>query len=217
MSQATIEAPKKDRTVINIKDQPEYKAVEHLIAEMNADNTIQRFQGACVPASEIVQAILHSRGIKSRLIECTALVVNSPSNGNSVHFIGFDSLVPLKPNEMDTHVIVLVEAANPFIIDASIGHKMGNPRYVVVSPLSSSDPDIISEASFKGAKVTYRVRKNIRYYNLHQKSLIDRLEAERKMQSDIATLFSTTRILVWIGVFNMVANSALIMLKAMHP
>ena len=198
-------------------EQPEYKATKKLIAEMDADGAIVRFQGACLPASEIIQAILHSRGVRSRILECTALVANGPGNGNSVHFVGFDSLVPLQPNEVDTHMVVLVEAAQPFIVDASIGTKMGNARYVVVAPLSSTDPDIIAEAAFKGATVTYRVRKNIRYFNVHQKTLFERLEAERKVQSDISALYTIVKIAVGLGAFNMVLNMILVSLKFMFP
>jgi len=197
--------------------QSEYAAVQQLIAEMDNDGAIARFQGACLPASEIIQAILHSRGVRSRLLECTALVTNSPSTGGAVHFVGFDSLVPLQPHEVDTHMIVLVEAAKPFIIDASIGNKLGNPRYVVVAPLSGADPDIIAEASFKGASVTYRVRKNIRYFNVHQKTLVERLEGERKVLLDISTLRTFTRLLLGLSLFNMCLNLTLVVLKAIFP
>lgn len=199
------------------KDQKEYKIVEHLIREMDNDGTIVRFQGACLPASEIIQAILHSRGVKSRMLECTALVANAPENGNSVHFVGFDSLVALTPNETDTHFIVLVEAEKPFIIDASIGYKMGNPRYVVVSELSVTDPEIIAEASFIAASVTYRIKKNLRYQNIHQKTLVEKIEAERKTQTDISNLYNIVKISIAIGAINMVANTLLIVLKATFP
>lgn len=198
-------------------EQPEYKKTQELINEMNKDGTIIRFQGACLPACEIIQAILYARGVKSRLIECTALVTNSPTNGNSVHFIGFDTLVPLQPYETDTHVVLLVEAVQPFIIDASIGHKMGNPQYVVATPLSSADPEIIAQASFKQASVTYRVKKNLRYFNIHQKSLGDRLEMERQTQIDIKNLYNIVKVLVAIGAFNMLANTVLIVLKMIYP
>lgn len=151
------------------------------------------------------------------MLECNALVSNSPSNGNSIHFIGFDSLVPLSANETDTHFIVLVEAETPFVIDASIGHKMGNPRYVVVSELSSTDPDIISEASFIDSKVTYRVKKNLRYFNIHQKTLTEKIESERKTQSDIVSLYSLVKISIAVGAINVLANTALIVLKSMFP
>lgn len=201
---------------VKFTKQPEYEIVQALVAEMDHDGQIERFQGACVPASEIIQAILHARGVRSRLLECTALVVNSPVNGNAIHFIGFDSLVPLTPYDVDTHMVVLVEAEIPFIIDASIGQKMGNAKYVIVAPLSSADPDIIAKASFSNASVTYRVRKNIRYQNIHQKTLIERMESERKMSKDIDTLYLMVKTLLAIGAFNMIANITLIVLKALY-
>lgn len=202
---------------MKFEDQDEYKKVVELIRELDADGMIERFQGACVASSEVIQAILHARGVKSRFLECNALIANAKNNGNSIHFIGFNTIVPLKQNEVDTHVVVLVEAAIPFIIDASIGHKMGSGKFVVISPLSSSDPDIISEASFHGALVTYRVKKNIRYATIHQKSLVDRMNEEQKTKSDVGMLMNTVKILLFIGGINMIANATIIILKILHP
>lgn len=202
---------------MKFEDQSEYKAVQTLIKELDSDGVITRFQGACLPACEIVQAILHSRNVKSRMLECTALVANSPTNGNSVHFIGFDSLVKLNENETDTHFVVLVESEQPFIIDPSIGHKLGNPRYVVVSPLTSTDPEIISEASFKGSTVTYRVKKNLRYFNLHQRTLMDRIGEEQKLRKDVSWAMFAVKVLIGAAVFNAIMNLSTLVLKLIHP
>jgi hypothetical protein len=201
------------RLTMKYTDQDEFKKTQDLINEMNNDGAVARFQGACLPASEVIQAILHSRGVKARLVECTALVVNGPTNGNSIEFIGFDTLVPLQPNETDTHMVVLVEAEQPFIVDASIGYKMGSHKYVVMAPLNATDPDVIAEAGFKGATVTYRVKKNLRYYNVHQKTLAERLETERKTQEQLGFLSQFVKILTAVSVFNMLANTLLIALK----
>jgi hypothetical protein len=200
-------------TTQKYSEQAEFKAVQQLIAEMDADGAIARFQGACLPASEVIQAILHARGIKSRLLECTALVVNSPSNGNNIEFIGFDALVPLQPNETDTHMIVLVEAEQPFIVDASIGHKMGSHKYVVVAPLDATDPELIAEASFKQASVAYRVKKNLRFNTVHQKTLAERLETERKVQTELRSVNSVVKIAIALGLGNLLLNLTLLAFK----
>jgi predicted XRE-type DNA-binding protein len=200
-------------SIMSYVDQKEFIEVQKLISDMNNDGLIARFQGACLPSSEIIQAILHSRGIKSRIIECTALVVNSPNNGNTIEFIGFDSLIPLHPNEIDTHVIVLVESDIPFIIDASIGHKMGSYTYVIVAPLDTKSPEVIAEASFNKATVTYRIKKNLRYFNLHQKTIAERLELEKITQSKISKIYLILYFLIAFGSINMIANSIIIFLK----
>jgi hypothetical protein len=197
-------------------EQSEYITVQKLLKEMNDDGIITRFQGACLPASEIVQAILHSRGVKSRLLECTALVNNNSATDKSIHFIGFDTIVPLKEEETDTHIVVLVEAGQPFVIDCTIGNKLGNPRYVVVAPLSSNDPDIIAEAKYKNASVTYRVKKHPRFFNIHQKTLIEKLETEKKVQTDITSLFGLVKMSIGIGIFNVIANTVLLILKTLY-
>jgi hypothetical protein len=108
---------------------------------------------------------------------------------------------------------VLVEAPVPFIIDPSIGHKMGSNRYVVVSPLCATDPEIISEASFKGATVTYRIRKNPRYLALHQKTMLERLDDEKKIKDRVDR---TSKLVLWaigLGLFNAIANTLLVFIK----
>jgi hypothetical protein len=194
-------------------EQAEFRAAQQLIAEMDADGAVARFQGACLPASEVIQAVLHSRGIKSRLLECTALVVNSPTNGNNIEFIGFDTLVPLQINEADTHMVVLVEAEQPFIVDASIGYKMGSHKYVVLAPLNATDPDIIAEAGFKQASVTYRVKKNLRFNTVHQKTLTERLETERRVQEELKSVSAVVKVAIGLGVGNLLLNLTLLAFK----
>lgn len=197
----------------SITTQPEYQKVQELIHELSNDGTLLRFQGACLPAAEITQAILHARGVRSRMVECTALVANSPMKGGNIEVIGFNSIVPLGPNEVDTHFIVLVEAETPFVVDLSIGHKLGSETYVVIAPLDSKDPDIIAEASYKHATVTYRVRKNPRFFTLHQKSMVERLEEDRKIKQKVDKASKLVFWAIGIGVFNAVANTLLVFIK----
>jgi hypothetical protein len=193
--------------------QKEYQIVQQFAKELAADGTLMRFQGACLPAAEITQAILHSRGVKSRLLECTALVVNSPTNGGSVEFVGFDTLVPLGPLETDTHFIVLVEADIPFIIDLSIGHKMGSDKLVVVAPLFATDPEIIAKSSFNVASVTYRVKKNPRYLTLHQKTMLDKLEDDRATRDRLQGVSVLVKVAIGLSLLNFAANALLVLLK----
>jgi hypothetical protein len=193
--------------------QSEYQVVQQFIQELSADGTLMRFQGACLPAAEITQAILHARGVRSRLLECTALVVNSPTNGGSIEVIGFNTLVPLGPLETDTHFVVLVEAAKPFIVDLSIGHKMGSERYAVVAPLFATDPEIIAKASFQAAHVTYRVKKNPRYLTLHQKTMLDKLEDERVTRDRLEGVGTLVKVAIGLSLFNVAANALLVLLK----
>jgi hypothetical protein len=193
--------------------QSEYQVVQKFIQELSADGTLMRFQGACLPASEITQAILHARGVKSRLLECTALVVNSPTNGGSIEVIGFNTLVPLGPLETDTHFVVLVEARVPFIIDLSVGHKMGSDKYAVVAPLFATDPEIIAQASFQAASVTYRVKKNPRYLTLHQKTMLDKLEEDRDTRDRLQGVGVLVKVAIGLSLLNFAANALLVMLK----
>jgi hypothetical protein len=204
-----------NNVITDYKQQPEYKVVSDFIKELVNDGTLLRFQGACLPASEITQAILHSRGLKVRMVECNAMVINSPSNGGTIEIVGFNSLVPLGPNETDTHFIVLVEAEIPFVIDLSIGHKMGNPKYSVIAPLDATDPDIIAQASFKGASVTYRVKKNPRYLTLHQKTMLEKLQEENNLRGKLSLIEKLVMGAIGLAVFNAVANIAVVWLKTM--
>ena len=203
--------------IVDFKTQPEYREVQQIVKDLNSVDRLRRFQGACLAASEAIQALLHTKGIKSSVFECRAVVVNRKNVNSEIFFVGFDSLDVVSEGDTDTHFVVLVEAAQPFIVDASIGELMGNHRLVIVAPLSSTDPDIVAEASFQDAKVTYRVKKHLRFEAIHQKTMMEKLDIDKQTRNQVSKLSLVVKVLIGIGIFNAVMNITLIVLKNLYP
>lgn len=187
---------------MNHKEQREYKLTVAVLNDLNAEGRIRAFQGKCLAASDIIQATLDARGVRCKTLECNLVVVNGRNTPGSISFVGFDSVDEVKPEDVDTHVVVLVEAEQPFIVDASVGHIAGDDKYVVVTPLTNKDPDVIAETTFNGVRMVYRVKKNIRLAGLHQKSLMGRLLEDQKIRKEVTLLNK----LVWVGLALGAAN-----------
>lgn len=199
------------------KSQREYKVVTDIIKELADSNRIAHFQGKCVAACDILQALFDAKGLRAKTFECTLVVVNGRNKPGSVAFVGFDSIEEVRAGDLDTHVVILVEAETPFIVDASVGNIVGNDKYVIVTPLSNKDPDVIADSVVNGVQLVYRVKKNIRLFSVHQKNLLDKIIEDQKIKKDVGLLSWMVRILIGVGVFNMIANSWLVILKFMYP
>lgn len=201
----------------DFKDQPEYKTVVAVMKDLGDSGRVKLFQGKCIAASDIIQALFDARGLRAKSLECTLVVVNGRNIAGSVSFVGFDSVDEVKPEDFDTHVVVLVEAELPFIVDASVGHIVGNDKYVVITPLSNKDPDVIADTTAASVRLVYRVKKNIRLTSMHQKNLLDRVIEDQKVKKEVGYLNKLVWIGLGIGVFNILANLAQIVLKALYP
>lgn len=206
---------------MEITEQPEYQAVVKVAQDLDRADILERLNGNCVSAADLLQSALDTSGIRARILECCLIVtrnISTADNGQKQsHFVGFNFLNSKDPNTVDTHVVVLVEAETPFVVDASVGHLLENQKLVVVAPLSNRDPDIIAEQQIGHYTLTYRVKKNIRLTNIHQKTLLERTLSDQKTRKDVTTLGWLVRILIGVGVFNMIANTWLVILKFMYP
>lgn len=206
---------------IELTDQKEYEALRKVVQDLDRADILERLNGNCVSAADLIQNALDTMGVKSRILECSLIVthnINSASNGQKQsHFVGFNFFTSQDPNSVDTHAVTLVEAEIPFIVDASVGYLINNPKLVVVAPLSNRDPDVIADQHTEEHTLTYRVKKNIRLTNIHQKTLLERTLSDQKTRKDVTTLGWLVRILIGVGVFNMIANTWLVILKFMYP
>lgn len=201
-----------------IIEQPEYELVCKLIQDLDRGEVLDKLNANCLAAGEMIQNALDSSGVRSKIVECNLLISKDAKTPyiKPIHFVGYN-FIGRGPNAVDTHVVVLVEAQTPFIVDASIGYLMQEPKLVIVAPLSNRDPDILAEQVHNDYSLTYRVKKNIRLTNLHQKTLLDRVLEDQKIRKDVGVLGWLVRILIAVGVFNMIANTWLIILKFMYP
>ena len=199
-----------------IHTQPQYQLILKLLNNLDVNDILPRLQGQCIAAADLIQNLLYQHGIQSRIIEVQLTATKKYPDGNTEFmFVGYDNLK--NPNEVDTHLIVVTDTDIPMFIDASIGHILrGCSQLVVLHELNSSS-NFLADLTIDDVQLTYTMKKSVRLPNLHQRTLLDRLIEEKKIKDTIYWLkiFSITSLSM--SIFNMIANSILIILKMIFP
>jgi hypothetical protein len=166
--------------------------------------------GNCIGISEILQHLLSEIGIQSRLIECKLL--STTQSGDQIkdfQFIGYNADHRLRDQGwVDTHVVVITETDIPQLIDLSIPHLLKG-RLWLHDAVNSVDPEIVSEYRLGEQHLIYSVKKNIRLLGMHQTTLIDRIDSERRVRQQLINQRTWLWALAVFGVVNLLLNLSL--------
>jgi hypothetical protein len=192
--------------------QPYYQQIRKLLNNLSSSNVLPKLQGQCIAAADLVQNLLYQHGIHSKILEVQLTATKHYPDGNTEFvFVGYDNL--MNPGQVDTHLVVITETDIPLLIDVSIGHILqGSSENIVLKTLNTSDL-FLADYRIDDVQLTYTIKKSIRLPNLHQRTLIDRMIEERKIKETIYWLKILTITGLGIGVFNILANATIIMLK----
>lgn len=202
-------------TIDSINTLHEYRVVNIVLTALDGNGLLERLAGNCITAADIIQSLLDAEGVKSRIVECNLVITQHTEGLTNLALIGYNSvngIVPAK-SQIDTHAVVLVDCKIPFIVDASIGHNVGNPKFVVLAQLSNRDPDVIAELQYGDVNFVYRVKKNIRLTTLHQKTLLERIKTEEATRTKVDLVDYLVRIAIGLGLINVIINTALLWFK----
>ena len=178
-----------------------YQNIKKILIDFYKRGMLSRFSGECIAAADILQHSLSANGIHSRIIECQLSIVNNDSkNGLVWYFIGFDN--NLATHGIDTHAVVVTETEPPYMIDLSIGNTIGGERPWVVEKLSSDDNLILGKYEIDEFTCVYHPKINPRLVGLHQKTLLDRLKTDRKVEKNLKLLRIMVYFLIAIATIN---------------
>lgn len=153
--------------------------IEHVVQRLDSDGILDKLTGNCVLAADIFQSLLNSQGVETRIVECELMITRTdPETGlKNINLIGYN-LTP-ENSQVATHVILITQNTQPLLIDPSISQHLGLQKHVVIANLTkASDPDIICRTNLGSTELVYKIKKNIKLPNFHQRDLIARLEAE---------------------------------------
>lgn len=200
-----------------VKDQAFYTQIKNLIeTKLRPYEILQRFRGNCIAATDLLQNLLYQHGIESRIIEVHLTSTYTRPDGNTESlFIGFDNLN--YPGQIDTHLVLITDTPTPLLIDCAIGHVLeGCDMDYILLPVNITDK-FFADYQINNVQVTYQTKKNIRLPTLHQRNLVDRMVEEKKVKDTLQWLKIFTIAGLGMSVFNMFANTLLIILKMMWP
>jgi len=189
-----------------------YKKIEETINILFKTTGVEFFYGNCVASCDILQNILSEVGIKSKILECQALIIKKENQESKQFFlIGYDAN-QAAPNQVDTHTVLLIENANPIIIDPSIGHIF-QPKNRILVEYANGSLGSIAEYCIDGVKIIYKKKESLKLPSIHQKNLIQRIISEQNTEKTIVFLRKLILCAVALGVINFTLNILLIILR----
>lgn len=185
----------------DIIDDPEYKKIFEIVSTLINSNATVMGQGFCFSMSDIVYTMLIQEGIKSRIIECQ-LNLKDKTNGN-MGLIGFD-LGKDRLDSFDTHVVVITETEIPLLIDLSVSHRLPKPYQAIIEPTDISENRIICHVDTDAVGLIYQEKEKFKIPFLHQTSIINRIETDRKIFQEINLLKKLNYIGIFLSLFAVV-------------
>ena len=193
-----------------LKDDVEYRKIVSLVEKLIQSGVPMMGQGYCISVSDVVMNILTQNNIKCKMIEVQASFQDKATG--TVKLIGYDSLRD-RVTDIDTHVVVVTETKVPMLIDCSIGHllpKRGSE--VIVDSLNSEKGKDLAVLNFEKQLIVYQEKRNSKIPLLHQSSIINRIETDKKIFDNIKLLKTLNFIGIGLGVLAII-NQLIIILK----
>jgi hypothetical protein len=174
----------------SIKNNKHYKEISSVLTNMVKCGVIDLGSGYCISIGDMVSSALKARGIDSKIVECQATITYHDCNPPDIRFIGFNNMSI--PGEIDTHVVVVTTTDPPFMIDASIPHRLPRGSYAILEPIKT--PQLTNNNLIKtkfdkhNISVLYDEKKLQHVPKNHQVSIIERVETDRKIFKNLSSL-----------------------------
>jgi hypothetical protein len=173
-----------------LQDTKYYQDTLKIVKELWDGGVIQRGAGFCYSMSDLARIMLTQKGIPCRLAECKITIMsNDPPN---LVLMGHDGLLhggkSTNPGDVDTHIVVVTETEIPMIVDLSISHIRPDVPYIVERITQGITEDVLADIQYSGSRWTYYIKESISIPSIHQQSIIQRIQTDRKVKKDIGWL-----------------------------
>jgi hypothetical protein len=169
-----------------IKKTNDYKKIVEVLERMNLTGVLWMAQGQCISMSDVLCTSLLQIGIKCRMVECQLSILNNNINPPSHILVGFDGYY--SPGHIDTHVVCVTDTEIPMVIDASISHILPEDSKILVDELQSLHNRIFCNVEKQNIKLTYQQKTNNKILFEHQKSILERIQTDKKIFNNISVL-----------------------------
>jgi hypothetical protein len=187
-----------------------FKVIKGLVEGLHKSGMLESGSGYCLSMSDIVLKLLHKEGIKSRLIECNLMVtLKNPPGMYLMGYPGFNGNNYNSEKMMQSHIVCITETQIPILIDLSISHIDKKIDYICAPILNSFDHTNLAEYDFETSTWTYTEKKDtdIELPKLHQKSILDRIKTDQKVNKEINFIKTLLIILFCVSSTNFIRGS----------
>lgn len=187
----------------SIKDDSRVSLILEIINDLMESGSIQNGTGYCLAMADLLQKILSFNGIESDLVECSLLIVNSNNSPPHLTMVGYENNSKNPIDHMQNHVVLITKTKKSLVIDLSV-FQLANGIPYVIGMLEENKN--LTLASIKINNVLFKYSKkpvsSIPY--LHQQSIINRINHDEKVSSDLQLIKKLILILFFISGSNLI-------------
>lgn len=195
----------------SLRNLPYYHTILNQVRSLDSAGILKNFAGNCIAACDLFSLMLYQQGIENQIVECQVSICWTTNGIPNFQFVGFDN--QSFPGQVDTHTVIITKTPVPMIIDLSISHHLPEHHPFVVEKLNSEDPNTLAEFRFDNYVLTYQPKKIIRLPAVHQKTLRQRIENDKKMTDRVKMIGILVIVSIFLGLVNFGLNAILIYLK----
>jgi len=174
---------------------PEYQKIITIIHDLWNSGIVQRGNGHCYSMSDIISKLLKLNGIDCYLEECSLMILKK--DPPELHLVGYPMADLTNPHqEIISHVVCITKTKYPILIDLSISHFIEGIPYIC-EQLKNGNNVEISNFDFSNSLFKYSRRSTNQVPLLHQQSIIDRIQTDKLIFSNIDKL---SKVLIGVAV-----------------
>ncbi len=171
----------------NVELKEEYYLKIKEIVEDLVESGMTRFgSGYCLSMSDVILKLLHKEGISAEMVECNLMVMTKhPPGLVLVGYKGFMENTIGTNQKIDNHVVCVTKTKIPILIDLSVGHIDPQVPYICEPILTEHSHTDLAEFDFESSTWTYQSREDSELPKLHQKSILNRIKNDIRIDNEI--------------------------------
>lgn len=179
-----------------LKQDEDYKIIKKHISRLIESGLSKMGEGYCISVSDIIFNVLKQNGIKCSIVEVQLSIFDKKKDTTSM--VGFNTTFTRSDHEkVSTHIVVVTHTKIPILIDMSIGHHLPGNYQCVMEKVDDGGSKVICTTEKDGHTLIYQEKRDgISIPSLHQISILDRMETDRRIFSTLDKL----RHLNYIGI-----------------
>jgi hypothetical protein len=187
-----------------VKQSKDYQKVVSLLNKLIESGITRMGEGYCISVSDIIYNILTQNGIKCHLAEVKLSIVDQKTKMSDM--VGFETTFTQNSHKkVSTHVVVITDTEIPLLIDGSIAHKLPRNMQMVVEKAQNLGNKTMCNFQFADFGFLYQEKADgIGIPQLHQISILDRVNTDNKIFKSIHDLKRLNYIGIGLSIFAMI-------------
>lgn len=168
------------------KNQDYFIKVQEIIDDLRHSGMLRFGSGYCLSMSDVILKLLHKEGINAELVESNLMVMmKNPPGLVLVGYKGFMENSLNTGQRIDNHVVCVTKTKIPILIDLSVSHIDPQMPFICEPILDEHLHTDLAEFDFDSSTWTYQSRNDSELPKLHQKSIINRIKTDIKVDNEI--------------------------------